>query len=326
MRRLRAGGAGLAQTQRFLPKAPNHSSGSVLFAFLLRADVGTVDNFWLILDLPYRFDHCCGAMKRQIAWWIRFALLTAGLSALRCDATPRDKISGAGSGRMSALPRITLWTWERREDLRSVDAATTAVAYLDRTILVSAAGVVVKPQRQTLLLPGAKELSRIAVVRIETTTDAALNEASSEMVAAAVAGSAGASLAALQIDFDARKSEREWYRTVLTRVRAQIPAAMPLSMTALASWCSYDNAWMVGLPVDEAVPMLFRMEPDRRRAAMMGLSDRDEFTIREPLCQDSVGISTRERWPRDVAAKRAYVFPDAGWQRDDAKETVKRLW
>jgi Protein of unknown function (DUF3142) len=258
-----------------------------------------------------------------MAWWVRFALLTAGLAALRCDATP-DK--AAGTGRMSALPRITVWSWERREDLRAIDATTTAVAYLDRTVLVNAAGVAVKPQRQALLLPAAKELSRIAVVRIETTTDAVLNEETSEKVAAAIAGSAVTSLAALQIDFDARKSEREWYRKVLTRVRAKIPAAMPLSMTALASWCSYDNAWMARLPVDEAVPMLFRMEPDRRQAAVMGVSGRDEFVIREPLCRGSVGISTREQWPRDVAAKRVYVFPDAGWRRDDVKETIKRLW
>ena len=36
--------------------------------------------------------------------------------------------------RMEALPSLTLWTWERREDLSGIDPASTAVASLDRTV------------------------------------------------------------------------------------------------------------------------------------------------------------------------------------------------
>ncbi len=264
-------------------------------------------------------------MRRPAGWWVSVALLTTGLWALRSDARLEGG-AGRRMGRMSALPRVTVWAWERREDLRAVDAATTAVAYLDQTLLVDGGGVVVKPQRQGLLLPAAMGLVRIPVVRIETGPDVVLNEEMAEAVASAAARSAVAGAAALQIDFDARRSEREWYREVLTRVRAKIPAGMPLSMTALASWCSYDNVWMQGLPVDEAVPMLFRMEPDRRRAMALGAGDRDEFVIREPLCRGSVGISTRERWPREMTGKRVYVFADEGWRRDGLEETVRRLW
>jgi hypothetical protein len=107
-----------------------------------------------------------------------------------------------------------------------------------------------------------------------------------------------------------------------------MPAGMPLSMTALASWCSYDAGWIDNLPVDEAVPMLFRMEPDRRRIAEAGgLAAVDhvrDFAIREPLCAGSVGISTTEAWPR-TAGLRVYVFPDRGWSRDGLSETVRSL-
>jgi hypothetical protein len=103
---------------------------------------------------------------------------------------------------------------------------------------------------------------------------------------------------------------------------------MPLSMTALASWCSYDGGWIESLQVDEAVPMLFRMEPDRRRvaeagglAAVDGVSD---FAIRERLCEGSVGISTTEPWPQTTGL-RVYVFPDRGWARDGLAETVRSL-
>ncbi len=90
-----------------------------------------------------------------------------------------------------------------------------------------------------------------------------------------------------------------------------MPASLPLSITALASWCSYDD-WIATLPVDEAVPMLFRMEPDRRRAR----PDRPELRIREPLCTGSVGISTHEPWPEEMADKRIYIFADRGWRND----------
>ena len=86
-----------------------------------------------------------------------------------------------------------------------------------------------------------------------------LNAAQADAVALAVSDATAddATVAALQVDFDARQSQREWYAGVLRRVRAQMPPQMPLSITALASWCSYDGYWLRTLPVDEAVPMLF---------------------------------------------------------------------
>ena len=78
-------------------------------------------------------------------------------------------------------------------------------------------------------------------------------------------------IAALQVDFDAKRSERGFYAALLRSLRSQMPPQLPLSIAALASWCSNDD-WISGLPIDEAVPMLFRMEPDRRQAA-----DRPQF-------------------------------------------------
>ena len=231
------------------------------------------------------------------------------------------------SSRMDVLPRVTVWAWERREDLRGINPSTTAVAYLSRTVTVDRRGLAVSPRRQGLLLPASVGLTQIPVVRVETGEGALLNDEMAEAAASAIAAATEPSGAALQIDFDARRSEREWYRKVLFRVRQKVPAGMPLSMTALASWCSYDNAWMQGLPVDEAVPMLFRMEPDRRRFASNDCREvQRDFAIREPLCLSSVGISTREAWPRDTASRRVYVFADAGWQRDGLEETVRELW
>jgi hypothetical protein len=149
-------------------------------------------------------------------------------------------------------------------------------------------------------------------VRIDVLPGAALGAADEEQtVTQLVRSAAEPGIAALQVDFDATRSQRSFYRRVLEELRRRMPKQLPLSITALASWCSNDD-WIAELPVDEAVPMLFRMEPDRRHAMV----DPPQFHIREPLCMGSVGVSTREPWPPEMAGKRVYVFPDRGWRED----------
>jgi hypothetical protein len=240
-------------------------------------------------------------------------LLALPLSlALRPDALPHRLT------RMSRLPAMTLWSWERREDLRALDPQRLAIATLDQTLAID---LNVHPlvRRNPVLLPGGAV--RIAVVRIEPSRHAVLNEANREAAVQAILVSAREpGIAALQIDFDATASQRAFYRDLLVELRQSMPAALPLSMTALASWCSYDD-WLRGLPVDEAVPMMFRMEPDRAR----GLPDSYEFAIREPLCRGSVGVSTSEPWPARVDGKRIYIFADQGWRGEDTAALLRRV-
>jgi hypothetical protein len=126
---------------------------------------------------------------------------------------------------MAKLPRLTVWAWERREDLRGLDASTAAVAYLDRTVMLDGAGLRIVPRRQGMLLPDSTALVRIAVVRIEVANGTPLNAAQADAVALAVSEAAadGDAVAALQIDFDARQSQREWYAGVLRRVPERRP-------------------------------------------------------------------------------------------------------
>ena len=231
------------------------------------------------------------------------------LLMLLCAGRRSDVALGRDGGRLSHLPRWTLWVWERAEDLRGMDASTTAIAYLDQTICIGEA-VHSQPRMQPLVYPTRSVL--IAVVRIEAPAGAKLDDETEKQVVAFLLRSTHRSdIAALQIDFDATRSQRRFYSDVLREVRQQMPASLPLSMTALASWCSYDD-WIGTLPVDEAVPMFFRMEPDRRRA-WAGLP---AFRIREPLCLHSVGVSTHEAWPQEAVGKRMYIFADRGWHSD----------
>ncbi len=222
--------------------------------------------------------------------------------------------SGQRRAGVSMLPRRMLWVWERPEDLRGLPAGI-GVAVLEATVRVGAGGLRVVPRRQPVVIPAGGV--RVRVVRIEAATG--LPGSRDEEATAAQIGELIADVgrqpgtAAVQIDFDARRSERKFYRELLGRVRAQLPAAVPLTMTALASWCSADD-WMADLPVAEATPMFFRMEPDRRRLLVTGTEP--EFRVREPLCMGSVGVSTREPWPDGTAGKRVYVFAEDGWTRE----------
>ena len=79
-------------------------------------------------------------------------------------------------------------------------------------------------------------------------------------------------------------------------------------MTALASWCDTEH-WLQAAPVDEIVPMLFRMGRDaaplRRKLAAGG-----DFA--EPRCRDAVGISLDA--PVTVPPnRRVYVFNPLPW-------------
>src|ERR1019366_318421 len=132
------------------------------------------------------------------------------------------------------------------------------VAYLASTLYLNRDRVAARPRQQPLIVPPNSVV--IAVVRIETDWRCAPTMASHQRAetARAIASVARFSPAAIQIDFDARRSQRAFYRDLLGDVCSRLPASMPLTITALASWCLYDN-WIAYLPIDEAVPMLYRM-------------------------------------------------------------------
>ena len=241
---------------------------------------------------------------------IPFALICS--VGIRSDSIPHP------SGRLATLPRYTLWAWERREDLHALDPRRFAVAYLDRTVTIGLT-VAIEPRRSPVALPAAAV--RFPVVRIEAPAGAVLNRSNRlDVVNAILASAREPGAAALQLDFDATRSERSFYRDLVIDLRRQLPPELPLSITALASWCSFDD-WLGGLPIDEAVPMLFRMEPDRRRTA----AEVDDFKLREPLCSSSAGVSTTEPWSSRLQGRRIYVFADHGWREDLPALLERRL-
>ena len=47
----------------------------------------------------------------------------------------------------------------------------------------------------------------------------------------------------VQIDFDAAGHERAFYRALVLAVRQAIGHGLPMSITALASWCARTAGW-----------------------------------------------------------------------------------
>jgi len=105
-------------------------------------------------------------------------------------------------------------------------------------------------------------------------------------------------------------------------VRHVLPPSVGLSITALASWCAGDN-WIADLPVDEAVPMIFRMGVDDQRIKSF-LVEGNDFP--EPLCRASYGIALDEPVAMKFADKRRlYVFAEHAWTEKDVALLDERL-
>jgi hypothetical protein len=190
------------------------------------------------------------------------------------------------------------------------DAA--GVAFLSRTVAWRDGVVDSRARMQPLRVPPRTAL--MAVVRLESQGGPPPDAAA----VAREAAKAALDVRALQVDFDARRSERAWYRDVLERLRAGLPAGLPLEITALTSWCQGDR-WTNGLPVSDAVPMLFRMGPGEGY---------DGGDFRNEMCRSSVGVSTDEL-PRAVPrGRRLFVFNPRPWTEEAYRGAVRlaRKW
>lgn len=224
--------------------------------------------------------------------------------------------------RLAQLPRVILWAWERPEDLRFINTREVGIAVLAQSIRLVGSETQIRLRQQPMT--SAKDATVIAVTRLEADRDnrpALSDEQRDKIIAAILELTRNPRTAAVQIDFDARESEREFYKDLLTRLREQLPDATPLSMTALASWCLYDN-WIDDLPVDEAVPMLFRMgvDTERVRASMEAGAD-----FRSLLAKGSVGISTDEPLARLPAGRRVYIFSERAWTKEAADSIIQEI-
>jgi hypothetical protein len=242
--------------------------------------------------------------------WLTVGLLTLIALAAFLRSRSHNQVR-TPAPRMRGEPTLMLWAWETPEDLRELDVSRAGVAYLSRELLLGSK-LEVRSRHQRLLLPSSVFL--MPVVRIETTPAFQWRDADIPAIATQIAEAAKEpNTRALQVDFDARASERPYYSALLRNLRGQLPPEITLSITALTSWCRR-GSWLHGLPIDEAVPMFFRMGGP---AVMRASAPRSFTDIEEPLCTGSVGVATDESWPPLDARQRVYVFRAGSWRTED---------
>jgi len=257
---------------------------------------------WSILVLIFTMLLCLGVMSRQ-----PLPHGDASSTSLKAVALTR-------------LPAIVLWAWERPERLDFIDPQKVAVAFLGKTISLRRDGVTVRPRLHPLTVPAGTKM--IAVVRIESDRSqlAALSDADLSIVVGESSEMACLpNVVAVQLDFDATRSEREFYRKAIFRLREKLPPSMPLSITALASWCWGDD-WLSALPIDEAVPMLFRMGIDRRQILSQLESG---ATFNSIPCRASAGVSVDEPLSPELLSDRLYIFSPKAWSGDSFKAAME---
>jgi hypothetical protein len=227
----------------------------------------------------------------------------------------------AREGSVEEAPHLVLWAWERPTDLNFINPQEVAVAFLARTINLRDNSVTVRPRLQPLDLPEATSVIAVARVESDRAQKSALSAQQRDaLVTDIVEMAAWPRVASIQIDFDATRSEREFYREVITEVRKRLPRQVGLSITALASWCM-DDDWISDLPIDEAVPMLFRMAADGKQIVTR-LNGGDDFN--SPKCRHSYGFSTDEPHPQLTSTpRRLYVFSPERWTESSVRKILE---
>ena len=236
------------------------------------------------------------------------ALTLGGAFALAAiSAAPHSRAASA------TLPPVMLWAWERPTDLRALPHGI-GVAFLSQTIHLQAAAIGINPRRQKLLVSPATPL--LAVTRIEAASadPSQLDDRRLARLAMDIAATATfPGVRGVQIDFDAALSQRSLYRRLLHHIRRQLGPTTFLSMTALASWCMRDG-WLDDLPVDEVVPMLFRLGPGERIPPR----------LQGGACGGALGIALDEPLPRRMSAARIYVFNAETWSPGTVGDASRR--
>jgi hypothetical protein len=238
------------------------------------------------------------------------AVIAALLVAFGLSPAPAPRPDRLG------LPPLMLWSWDRADDLRFIDAADTGVAYLAGTIYLAADGIATVPRRNPLLLPPGAATLAVIHIALDRARPPALDDATRDRLVAAVLGLRAADNAALQIDFEVTQSQQSFLAATIRALRQKLPDT-PLSMTALSSWC-LNETWLDALPVDEVVPMLFRLGPDRLRIAAHFSAGGD---FRDARCRGSFGVATDEMRRNafdapQLAGRRTYVFAPKHWTAD----------
>jgi hypothetical protein len=211
-----------------------------------------------------------------------------------------------------AVPRTLLWMWDRPQRFDSLPDGL-GVAYLHATVQLSGGQSRTTWRRWPLRLAPGVAAVPVVHVAFDNLSPSPVDEAQQAAIAAALEHAARHSRSGwVQLDFEARRSQRDAYIALLRRLQP-LRGKVRLSVTALASWCMGDR-WLPAELLDEAVPMYFRMGAEaahiRQRLVATGQAA-------VPACRGAAGLMLGEPWPALQGLRRRYVFHAGTWQPED---------
>lgn len=218
----------------------------------------------------------------------------------------------------ASLASGVAWIWPQSNGPQAARPDTVTpyheAAVLLESLVLRGRGVERGGRQHPLVLPAGVHL--IPVVHVEAASDAPaeLSVVQREAIIAAVRRHAAAAVAGagvLQLDYEAPARQRDTFRALVAEVRAALPADVRLSITALAHWCAQGD-WLDRLPVDEVVPMLYRLGPHAN-------AWRNRFVRNSTLARrcrgPALGFATNDPPPSTLIARtaRPYWFDESGW-------------
>lgn len=214
-------------------------------------------------------------------------------------------------------PEYYLWAWRREEDLSFIDPRRVKVALWTATIHVDGDDFTVERRTNRVTYPSGSEIAGVVRLEARGVPDDAI---APRLADAIIAASRPFRPVEHQVDFDARLSQRSFYRLLLQELRERTGRTR-LSITALASWC-FDDGWIAGLPVDAVVPMIYRMGPDGDVIRHTLYTER-EFS--NPICAGNIGYSADEPLAPVDGLRRVFLFHPEPWSRLRFGALVQRV-
>jgi len=229
-------------------------------------------------------------------------------ASIRLRAIAATMVTATACHAPSPPPKLIVWAWERPEDLRFLPA-DTEIAALTGSVELSVDRVIAHGRRFPLLIGRAPVTTAVVHIEIDGRPLHWTPALADAAVAAVLAYGLRPGIAQLQVDFEVPASQRRVVLDVLHIVRSRLPRSMRLSMTAIASWCDGER-WLAAAPVDEVVPMLFRMGAGGP-ALLTRLGGRTAFA--NPRCRDALGIASDTPIADAPRVERVYLFSPRSW-------------
>ncbi|MBN9698569.1 MAG: hypothetical protein J0L85_22500, partial [Zoogloea sp.] len=175
-----------------------------------------------------------------------------------------------GTVRAEPFPTEWWWYWDRPAHQLPVPRPGIGAAVVTTHVYFSGSRVIRVPRRSALTLPPGTVSIPVIHVEVDPAHPfAATDEQRDELRDLVLAEALARRPPLIQLDFEARPSQRPFWKAAVHAIRERLPAEVRLSVTALASWC-FGDRWLAEVPADEIVPMYFRL--GQARAAFVARS------------------------------------------------------